>query len=128
MEIRSVQPSQIELVRQFLAANGWAQRVDDPQRFKLLLANSQRTAVAIEAGQIVGFARALCDSVANGYISMVVVAPDFRRRGIGRALVQHLVGSDPHITWVLRAGRESAGFWATLGFANSALAMERLRA
>ena len=31
------------------------------------------------------------------------------------------------ITWVLRAGRESRGFWERLGFVASEIAMERIR-
>ena len=53
---------------------------------------------------MVGFARALCDGVSNGYLSMVAVAEDKRGLGIGRELVQRLTGDDPDITWVLRAG------------------------
>lgn len=73
--IRDIEPVEVESVRQFLAAHGWAHRLADRRRFALMLENTQRAAVAIEAGLIVGFARALCDRVANGYISMVVVAP-----------------------------------------------------
>ena len=64
----------------------------------------------------------------NGYLSMVVVAESHRRRGIGRAIVEHLVESAPHMTWVLRAGREgAAGFFAKLEFGVSTTAMERPR-
>ena len=85
--------------------------------------------MALEGGRIVGFARALCDGVSNGYISMVGVAADRRRQGIGRALVEKLCADDPdgRITWVLRAGRGSRGFWKRLGFKVSSLAMERVR-
>jgi ribosomal protein S18 acetylase RimI-like enzyme len=77
---------------------------------------------------VVGFARALCDGVSNGYISMVAVAPERRGQGIGRELVRRLMGDDPAITWVLRAGRGSTGFWQKMGFSASEIAMERNRA
>lgn len=128
MEIRGIRASEIEAVREFLSANGWENRVSDAGLFHILIANSQRTAVALDQGQIVGFARALCDGVANGYISMVVVAPSYRRQGVGSRLIAHIIGNGRSITWVLRAGRESSvPFFTKLGFARSTLAMERLR-
>ena len=128
MEIRGIRSSEIEAVREFLCANGWENRVADAGLFHVLITNSQRTAVALEGGEIVGFARALCDGVSNGYISMVVVAPAFRRHGVGTKLVEHIIGNGRSITWVLRAGRESSvPFFTKLGFARSTLAMERLR-
>lgn len=127
MELRSVQSADFEAIRSFLAANGWAGRVADRPRFAKMLENSARAVVAIEAGQIIGFARALCDDVSNGYISMVAVAPEHRRRGIGRKLIETLTGDDPNITWVLRAGRGSEQFWTDLGFQPSEIALERLR-
>lgn len=78
--------------------------------------------------QIVGFARGITDGISNGYLSMVVVDGQHRRTGIGRALVEHVMGDNRDITWVLRAGREGAeAFFASLGFETSMIAMERLR-
>jgi len=85
------------------------------------------TVVAWDNARVVGFARALCDGVSNGYISMVAVAADRRGHGIGRQLIRHLIGDESSITWVLRAGHGSTGFWEKMGFKASEVAMERER-
>jgi ribosomal protein S18 acetylase RimI-like enzyme len=92
-----------------------------------MLKNANRTVVAFEGEKVVGFARALCDDVSNGYIGTVAVAEDFRRRGVGRELVERLIGDDKNITWVLRAGRGSREFWEKMGFSVSEIAMEKTR-
>jgi ribosomal protein S18 acetylase RimI-like enzyme len=128
MEIRNLLPEDVEAARQLLAAIGWDNGVSSPERFAQLVANSQRVAVAVENGEIVGFARALCDGISTGYLSMVAVAPSHRRRGVGRALVQHIMGDNPDIIWILRAARSSeAAFFGQLGFAPSMVSMERRR-
>ena len=78
MRFRSITPEDYESVREFLAQAGWQDRVSDPERFKKMLENTNRTVVAVDDSRVVGFARALCDEVSNGYISMVAVAPDHR--------------------------------------------------
>ena len=127
MELKSITADDYDVVRQFLAEVGWQHRVNDPEQFCRLIANTNRTVVAWDGSRVVGFARALCDGVSNGYISMVAVAADQRGHGIGRKLVQSLIGSDVHITWILRAGPGSEGFWEKMGFKGSGVAMERVR-
>jgi len=126
LEIRAIRPDEIEAARTLLTASGWSHRVSDPAKFREFVSRSQRALVAIEHGQVVGFARALCDDIANGYISMVVVAEEDRRKGIGRALVHAIMGDDRTMTSVLRAGRDGvSGFYEKIGFARSEVAMER---
>lgn len=126
-DYRPVSPQDYELVRRFLAENGWAHRVADPERFGKMMQGADRIVAAWDGEQVIGFGRALCDGVSNGYLSMVVVAEAARGRGVGREIVQRLMGNAPEITWMLRAGRGSEGFWSKMGFTASEVAMERTR-
>ena len=129
MNIRDIAASDLEAVHRLLSSNGWAHRVGDLQQCSRLISASQRAVVAVKGGQVVGFARAITDGISNGYLSMVVVDEPNRRQGVGQALVENLVGTEPNMTWVLRAGREGAPqFFAKLGFVASTTAMERCRA
>jgi ribosomal protein S18 acetylase RimI-like enzyme len=126
--VRDVLPSEVESIRLFLGQNGWAHRTGSAEHFAQLIANSQRNAVAMKASQIIGFARGITDGLSNGYLSMVVVCGQHRREGVGRALVEHVMGENTDMTWVLRAGREGASdFFSSLGFETSTIAMERPR-
>jgi len=128
MQLRDFEPSDLNSVFRVLIANGWAHRIKSADYLRQLVQASQRTAVASLDGQVIGFARAISDGLSNGYLSMVVVAEPWRHQGVGRALVQHVVGLDPSITWVLRAGRTGApGFFAKLGLVASRDAMELRR-
>ncbi|TDV40923.1 acetyltransferase (GNAT) family protein [Pseudomonas helmanticensis] len=128
LNVRDLLSTETESVRQFLGQHGWGHRTGSAEHFARLIEHSQRTAVAVQGGQVIGFARGISDGLSNGYLSMVVVDDQHRRAGIGRALVEHIMGDNPNITWVLRAGREGAeAFFASLGFETSVIAMERPR-
>lgn len=128
MQVRNISTSDLDAVHHLLVTSGWAHRVGDIEDLSRLLSASQRAVIALIDDEIVGFARAITDGISNGYVSMVVVAEQHRRRGIGQALVEGLIGSEPDITWVLRAGRKGAAeFFAKLGFSVSSTAMERAR-
>jgi GNAT superfamily N-acetyltransferase len=128
MEIRDLQRGEIEEVRQLLIANGWAARVSDAGVFSRLVEASDRNCVAIVSGKVVGYVRAITDRISNGYLSMLVVDAAHRRQGIGTALIEHVTGENPSVTWVLRAARPGADrFFESLGFIPSKVAMERNR-
>ncbi|MCI5070494.1 GNAT family N-acetyltransferase [Acidovorax sp.] len=128
MELRRIESTELGAVYELLAANGWQHRIASYEHFTELVAGSQIANVAKIEDCVVGFVRGITDGLSNGYLSMVVVAPDYRGRGIGRQLVEHAISTDQRVTWVLRAGREGASeFFSKLGFEFSSIAMERRR-
>ena len=128
MELHRVRGTEIESVHTLLIANGWGGRVSSVQRLASLLERSQIAEVAIIEDAVAGFIRGITDGQSNGYLSMVVVAEAHRCKGIGRRLVEHAIGNNPEITWMLRPGRLGASeFFSKLGFKQSSIAMERLR-
>ncbi len=129
IEYRPIELKNYEAVRQFLSDSGWQKRVRDPERFAKMMERADRTVVVSENNRVIGFGRALCDGVSNGYLSMIAVAADKRGQGIGTEIVRRLMAGDEddEVTWVLRAGRNSGNFWKKLGFSESSIAMERVR-
>jgi ribosomal protein S18 acetylase RimI-like enzyme len=126
MEVRSIRPEEVEAARLLLLAANWGPRVEDPVVFRELVQRSQVALVAVRAGVVIGFLRALTDGLFNGYISMVVVSERERGKGVGTALVRSAMGENEDMTWVLRAGKTGvSAFYEKLGFSLSAVAMER---
>ena len=129
MQIRRVQHLELPAVLELLVTNGWSHRINDIDQLGALVEASQVANVAIICDQIVGFSRGITDGLSNGYLSMVVVAPSHRSKGIGRQLVEHSTKGNSNVTWVLRAGRAGAvEFFTKLGFERSSIALERQRA
>ena len=125
--IRNIAPHEIEAARQLLVGGGWEGPRIQPDQFARLVANAHQAVVALDGDRVVGFARVLGDGLSNGYLSMLVVDEAWRGRGIGRSLVEHVMGSDPDMTWVLRARGDVQRFYEKLGFRVSTVAMERVR-
>jgi ribosomal protein S18 acetylase RimI-like enzyme len=128
MRVRAFEACDLDAVHALLSANGWADRIGSTDDLRALIEASSIALVADGGERVIGFVRALSDFCSNGYVSMLVVDSDARRRGVGTALMRAAMGDDERITWVLRAGREgAAAFHASIGFEPSIVAMERRR-
>ena len=58
-----------------------------------LLKNSAEVVLAVdeETGAVIGFINAVSDGVLSAYIPLLEVLPEYRGRGIGRALVKQML-------------------------------------
>lgn len=98
-----------ELLTAMIAGSRWIAHANDP------------------AGRLVGFARAISDGVATAYLSTVMVDPDYRRRGIGRAMIERLVHGRDGIKFVLHTRKDATAFYAAIGFVPASDMMVRER-
>lgn len=76
---------------------------------------SRHVAIARDGDRVVGTARLLSDGVCNAYLLDVWTASAYRRRGIGRALVERLVADVPGQHVGLQTD-DAQAFYAALGF------------
>ncbi|MEL6180664.1 MAG: GNAT family N-acetyltransferase [Myxococcota bacterium] len=75
-------------------------------------------AVDVQTGALIGIARALTDRTGHVWIYDVMVAPNWRGRGVGRAVVGLLLDHPQvrAVPSVLLATRDAQSFYASLGF------------
>ena len=66
---------------------GWTTYTDDAVTLEAALAGSSQVVAARVAGRLVGLARVISDGATICYLQDLLVHPDMRRRGAGRALV-----------------------------------------
>lgn len=70
-----------------------------------------------DTGELVGFARAISDGVAFGYLADVFVVEEHRGRGISNGLVSLMIdeGPGPHLRWTLFTS-DAHGLYRRFGF------------
>lgn len=96
----------------------------EPQRLRTVFSNSQYRCLLYVQGKLAGAARAFCDGLDCAVICDVAIVPEYQGRGLGNALVQHLVRSTKGYKRVLlfcSPGRES--FYEQHGFRKMTTAM-----
>ena len=70
-------------------AEGWPSFPADPARAaRALTAPGVVSLVAVEDGEVVGFAQMLTDGEIQAYLCLVAVAPEVRGQGVGKKLVE----------------------------------------
>jgi GNAT superfamily N-acetyltransferase len=120
-----------ELV-QLYAAVGWTAYTRDPALLAAAVRGSTHVVTARRGGRLVGLARALSDGATVCYLQDILVHPDARRRGVGRALLLAIrERCGPVRQQVLLTDDEPGqrAFYESLGFAEiSAVAAGTLRA
>jgi GNAT superfamily N-acetyltransferase len=80
------------------------------------LDSAWRVVGAYRGGEMVGFARAVSDGVAFGYLADVFVVPSARGAGVGVALVEAALAGTERMRWTLFT-RDAHELYARFGFA-----------
>jgi ribosomal protein S18 acetylase RimI-like enzyme len=71
-----------------VAAEGWAEYADDPERtHRALSAPGVTTLVALAGEQVIGVIQVQSDGVIQAHVSMLLIAPEWRDHGIGSRLL-----------------------------------------
>ena len=102
---------------------GWVDENDDCGFLGAALGNSCAVCVARCDGKVAGIGRALGDGVSDAYIQDVVVDPEFRRRGVGGAIVRTLAAElrKRGVDWIGLVGAPGTeGFYRSLGLESPA--------
>jgi len=84
--------SHVEAVMALCAAEGWSSYAANAEvTMKALTTPSGAAVVAVTDGRVVGLGFGHGDGFVQGYLSLLVVHPGYRRQGLGRALVQEVL-------------------------------------
>ena len=88
MEIRLYTLSDLAGVIRLCELEGWPGFPEDPPRAnRALTAPGVTTMVAVDGGDVVGFAQLQSDGEIQAHLSSIAVDPAHRRKGIGRELI-----------------------------------------
>ena len=95
-----------------------------PERLKTVFTNSMFRRFGYEDGVLVAAGRALADGLDCSYICDVAILPSHQGRGLGDALIAHLVElSRGHAKIILYSVPGKEGFYARYGFRRMTTAM-----
>jgi ribosomal protein S18 acetylase RimI-like enzyme len=95
-----------------------------PERLKTVFTNSMFRRFAYEVGVLVAAGRALADGLDCSYICDVAILPSHQGRGLGDALMSHLVElSRGHAKIILYAVPGKEAFYSRYGFRRMTTAM-----
>lgn len=91
----------------------------DPARVKRMLAGSDYYLTCRLQGRLIGFASVASDGAFFAYAQHVWVAPEHQGRGVGRALMEHILAdleARGFLGLGLIADQEAVGFYQKLAF------------
>jgi GNAT superfamily N-acetyltransferase len=95
---------------------GWPRHPDETMHRKIL-ADSYAVSVAVGGNRVVGFANAISDGHLSAYIPLLEVLPDWRGKGLARALIGDLLEQLGGLYMIdLCCDAELEGLYQELGF------------
>jgi len=88
MDFEPFQPGHLDGVLKICAGEGWNSYTSDHERtHRALTAPGVTTIVAVDQGEVCGFAQVQSDGEVQAHLSLLAVKANYRRQGIGRQLI-----------------------------------------
>jgi 8-oxo-dGTP pyrophosphatase MutT (NUDIX family)/GNAT superfamily N-acetyltransferase len=103
-------------IQSLSAAEGWTTPTERPEASLTSWRGAWPALVAVADGAIIGFLRAVSDGAVSTYVGEVLVAPSWRGRGLGAALLDACHALAPATRLDLLAVPEAAAFYEHVGF------------
>lgn len=88
VRVAAAVPEDLDQALDLYRAVGWSAYTSKPETLRIALQGSSCVMVARDGATLVGLARVISDGASIAYLQDVLVHPDYRRRGIGAALVR----------------------------------------
>ncbi len=110
-----------EQIVELYKSGGWWEEHYDADGLDALIKGSFAFAIAVDAatGLAIGMGRAISDGVSDAWLQDIVVLDDYRKRGIGHAIIKKLLEhcQAKGLEWIgLVAEPGSKEFYEPLGF------------
>jgi N-acetylglutamate synthase-like GNAT family acetyltransferase len=125
IDYRDTHEIDLDQLEALLRAGGFKDK--ERSRLEQQVSGARYVVSAWEGERLVGFARAISDGATNAYVSSVAVLPEYRGRGIGRAMIVRLLEGKDGILFVLHARAEVKEFYVRCGFSEADDMMRRSR-
>jgi GNAT superfamily N-acetyltransferase len=114
--IRAWQKDDFAEIQMLSANEGWTTTGLRPDEALTAWTHSCPTLVATnEVDQVIGFIRGLTDTEVTTYIADFLVVPEYRGKGLGRALLEVCHGLYPHTRFDLLSTDNAHGFYEKEG-------------
>jgi GNAT superfamily N-acetyltransferase len=103
-------------IQRLSSAAGWPTPVERPDAALAAWRRSRPALVATHGTEVVGFLRALSDGEVTTYVAEILVAAEWRDRGVGSALIEACHALCPRTRLDLLSTAAAAPFYRARGF------------
>jgi GNAT superfamily N-acetyltransferase len=124
-QLRAWQETDFPAIQRLTAQQGWTTPINRPEAALLAWQHSWPALVVTEGEQVIGFVRALTDGEVTTFIADLLVDPRYRRRGLGRLLVEACHALYPHTRLDLISEEDAVTFYKKEGFRDIGAGMRK---
>ena len=119
MEIKEYRNYNKEEILGLYTAAGWIAYTQNPEALRQGFERSLLVLAAYEENRLLGIIRAVGDGATIVFVQDILVYPEYRRKGVGTALLQAVLDRYQHvrqIELVTDNSEETVAFYRSMGF------------